>query len=219
MDIGLRQKYQSRRNLLAKTLNAYSQRPNLKAYLELFLSLITVVVFGVFAIRPTIITVGKLLKEIKAKEETVAIMNQKIESLKTAQDIYNNNKDKIEVAKASIPDDPSPHLLVRQIEAASLDTSTSLSTLSVLSVDLLGDTKTTKPQNSQLSLSSENVLSISITAKGAFENLFAFANELEGLRRPIRLNEINMGTVLSEEKEYTLQLTLNKLTLPYLKSN
>src|SRR4030042_1069686 len=85
MDIGLRQKYQSRKNLLAKTLNAYSQRPNLKAYLELFLSLITVVVFGVFAIRPTIITIGKLLKEIKAKEETVVIMNQKIENHKTSK--------------------------------------------------------------------------------------------------------------------------------------
>jgi Tfp pilus assembly protein PilO len=217
MDIGLRQSYKSRRNLLAKRLNTYSQKPDLRAYLELFLSLITIIVFGVFAIRPTIITIGKLLKEIKSKEETLGIMNQKIENLKTAQEVYNKNKDKIEIAKASVPDEPSPHSLVRQIEAASLDSSTTLSSLSVSAVDLVGDTGTADLQNSQTSLADENVLSISITAQGEFDRLLSFANELENLRRPIRLNEIGMGMV-SEEKVNTLQLSLNHLTLPYLKS-
>jgi Tfp pilus assembly protein PilO len=217
MDIGWRQRYASSRNLLKKTIQTYNKRPDLKAYLELFLSLATITIFGVFAIRPTIITIGKLIIEVKAKEETVTTMNQKIENLKGAQEIYNKNIDKIEVAKMAVPDEPLPHLLDRQIEAAAADTSVDLTSLSISGVDLLGVTNTQTVQETISGLSNENTLTFSISAKGNFDSLASFIRELENLRRPIRLNEVGLGKSASQGNENILQLTLNKLSLPYLK--
>ena len=82
MQIGWRQKYATSRNLFTKTMASYSQKPSLKAYLEILLSLFTISILGIFAIRPTTITIGKLYNEIKAKEETIKRMDQKIQNLK-----------------------------------------------------------------------------------------------------------------------------------------
>ena len=93
MQIGWRQKYATSRNLFTKTMASYSQKPSLKAYLEILLSLFTISILGIFAIRPTTITIGKLYNEIKAKEETIKRMDQKIQNLKNADELYTKEKD------------------------------------------------------------------------------------------------------------------------------
>jgi hypothetical protein len=219
MNIGWKERYASTKNLLTKTIQVYNQKPDLKAYLELFLSLATIVIFGLFAIRPTLINIGKLLTEIKAKEDVVNTMNQKIENLKTAQEIYNQDKYQVDVAKLAILDEPSPQTLIRQIEAASQNNSVSLTGLSISGVDLLGVTNTQVTSETAQSLADENILTFSVTATGDFNPLISFLKELENLRRPIKLNEVILGKVNSAQGESVLQLSLTKLTLPYLKND
>jgi hypothetical protein len=219
MNIGWKERYASTKNLLTKTIQVYNQKPDLKAYLELFLSLATIVIFGLFAIRPTLINIGKLLTEIKAKEDVVNTMNQKIENLKIAQEIYNQDKYQVDVAKLAILDEPSPQTFIRQIEAASQNNSVSLTGLSISGVDLLGVTNAQLPSETTRSLADENILTFSVTATGDFNPLISFLKELENLRRPIKLNEVILGKVNSAQGESVLQLSLTKLTLPYLKND
>jgi Tfp pilus assembly protein PilO len=219
MNIGWKQRYTSSKNLITRTIQTYNQKSDLKAYLELFLSLAAIIIFGLFAIRPTLINIGKLLTEIKAKEDVVNTMSEKIENLKTAQQIYNQNKGKVDTAKSAILDEPSPQTLIRQVEAASMDSSVFLTNLSISGVDLLGVTNAqVTPQTAQ-SLTDENILTFSLTVTGDFNPLLSFLKEVENLRRPIKLNEVTLGKVISSQGESVLQLSLTKLGLPYLKDD
>jgi len=50
----------------------YSKKQDVRMFMELLLSLATVSLFAVFAIRPTLITIAELYKEIQGKKTTVA---------------------------------------------------------------------------------------------------------------------------------------------------
>ena len=219
MNIGWKERYTSSKNLITRTIQTYNQRSDLKAYLELFLSLAAIIIFGLFAIRPTLINIGKLLTEIKAKEDIVNTMSEKIENLKAAQQIYNQNKGEVDIAKLAILDEPSPQTLIRQIEAASMDSSVFLTNLSISGVDLLGVTNAQVTPETAQKLTDENILTFSLTVTGDFDPLLTFLKEVENLRRPIKLNEVALGKVISSQGESVLQLSLTKLSLPYLKND
>jgi hypothetical protein len=55
------------RQKLIRNLNAFYQKPVAKVSLELFLSVGTIIFFAMFAIRPTLLTMSDLVKEIEDK--------------------------------------------------------------------------------------------------------------------------------------------------------
>lgn len=87
-------------------------------FLEIILSLAAISFFSIFAIRPTFLTIAELLKEINTKKETAAIMDTKIKSLQTAQEILNQESIRIPIIDLSVPKSPQPQIFVRQIEGA-----------------------------------------------------------------------------------------------------
>jgi len=74
--------YARYKDFFLNILRVYYAKPNIKIYLELILSLTTIVIFSIFAIKPTVLTIIELNKEIQAKEETVRKINQKLDALK-----------------------------------------------------------------------------------------------------------------------------------------
>jgi len=116
MSTTFRDRYLRSKYIVQKTIHDYSEKPALRAYLEIFLTLITVSLFGIFAIRPTLITIGRLLQEIKAKESTLTVMNDKVSDLLVAKDLYNREEDKINLIDEAVPKSPKPDNLALQIE-------------------------------------------------------------------------------------------------------
>ena len=57
------------RQQLTTTLLSFYHRPVAQVSLELFLSVATVVFFAVFAIRPTLVTMSNLIKELEDKRQ------------------------------------------------------------------------------------------------------------------------------------------------------
>src|SRR3989339_1895714 len=95
-------RYARSRYMVQKTIREYNERPSLKAYVEIFLTLTAISLFGLFAIRPTLITIGKLLQEIEAKKSTLTTMNEKIGNLRTAEDLFARESEKIKLVKEAI---------------------------------------------------------------------------------------------------------------------
>ena len=60
---------------------AYEDREDIRVFIELLLTLVAVFVFSVFAIRPTLNTIGGLTQEISSKKETIDIMDKKIANI------------------------------------------------------------------------------------------------------------------------------------------
>jgi len=94
----------------------YRRRADLRAYLELLLSIATIGVFALMALRPTVLTISNLLTEINTKEETSKQMDQKIQNLQTAQSILSQQKNNIAILASAVPTSPDLASYVRQIE-------------------------------------------------------------------------------------------------------
>src|SRR4030042_569746 len=116
MALGWRNQYLRYRELFFNIIAVYKQRTDLKVFLEILLSLVTISFFGIFALKPTFLTIGQLITEVRGKEETVAKMEQKINDLNMAQSFFSQQPEKISLVKSAIPEIPEPQTFVRQIE-------------------------------------------------------------------------------------------------------
>jgi hypothetical protein len=115
MALGWRKDYLRYRSYFLNIVNVYKQRRDVKAFLELILTLVTISFFALFALKPTLLTIIELLREIEAKEETVEKMDTKIQNLQQAQTLYIQEAARIKLLETAIPDKPAPDLFVRQI--------------------------------------------------------------------------------------------------------
>ena len=141
MALGWRKDYLRYRSYYLNIVNIYKQRQDVKVFLELILTLAAVSFFALFPLKPTILTVIELLKEIGAKEKTVEQMNTKIQNLQQAQTLYVQEEAKIILLETAVPDDPAPDLFVRQIEGLATSYPVNLLGITIGEVTLLGEAK------------------------------------------------------------------------------
>ena len=88
------------------TLQQFYQKPVAKVSVELFLSIGAILFFAVFAIRPTLLTMSDLIKEIQDKQKLDKQLSQKIASLSTVQPLYLRLQDQISLLDEAIPSSP-----------------------------------------------------------------------------------------------------------------
>ncbi|MDP1710294.1 MAG: hypothetical protein Q8L28_01635, partial [bacterium] len=89
---GWRKEYSRYKEYFLNVVNLYKQRADLRVFLEIILSLTTITIFAIFALKPTAVTIIGLVNEIKDKENSLSGLNQKINDLKTARNIYNQSQ-------------------------------------------------------------------------------------------------------------------------------
>ncbi len=74
----------NKRSQLTTTLLQFYDKPIAKVSLELFFTVAAVIVFALFAIRPTLSTMGKLIKELEDKQALNQKLAQKVAALSTS---------------------------------------------------------------------------------------------------------------------------------------
>ena len=200
----LQDRYVRTKQLAQRAIREYNEKPALRAYAELFLTLLAISLFGLFAIRPTVKTIGNLIKEIEAKNETLKIMNEKVNNLNTAKDLYTKEASKIKLINDAVPNQPKPDILALQIEQLSLEKKVVINSMSIEGVKILGESDINKQD-----------ISLSLGITGAYFDLINFAEGLEELRRPIKYDAITLTSAAA--KGDVLIMNLGNLTTPYLK--
>lgn len=185
--------YTKYRSYFSNNLNKLKKKDELKAYLELMLSLITVIIFSVFALKPTLVTIALLFKDIRYKEDVIQKMDVKIDNLKKAQDLLTRESVKISYVYEAIPISPEPETLIRQMEGISQTKGLPLSFLNLGSAGLKGTVNPTSNLILNLSFSSD------------FSDTLDFTKALETLRRQIVITRIYMN---SEQQKGTSDFQL-----------
>lgn len=196
MALGWRSGYLRYKRIFFNIAALYEQRQDLKAFLELFLSLGAIAIFGIFALRPTLLTIAKLYKDIQAKEEIVKSLNQKAQAFVQAQTIYNQERPRISLLDTAIPDKPSPELFVRQIEGLVTKYSVDVLGLSLGKLTLLG-TSTEEVRKDSLP-EGTGAISFSLSVKGNFTQLSSFLSDFESFRRPIKIDTFSINASETE---------------------
>lgn len=116
---------------LISILNSFYANPVARASTELFLTLGLVLFLGVFAIRPTIVTMSDLLKEIETKQKLDKDLTNKIAALQTAQTEYLNIEQSLPLLNSAIPEQPEIIQSAKLVEKIASDTQVVIKSLSI----------------------------------------------------------------------------------------
>ena len=205
MALGWRSQYSRYKGFFLKAFVVYKKRQDVRMFLEIILSMIAISFFASFALRPTVITISELVKEIKSKEQTVAIMDQKIQDLAAAKATFNRESARIPQVLAAVPDSPTPETFVRQIEGLAAKNSLSLLGISVEEVTLVGEAKPSTSDSETSFPQGARDLTFSANLSGSYPGLLTFLSDLEKLRRPGKIDTVIIAT---SEKDGVKILTI-----------
>ncbi|MDP3994652.1 MAG: hypothetical protein Q8P91_02390 [bacterium] len=197
-----RKEYLRYKSFFLSISDLYRKKRDLRMYLEILLSLATISFFGVFALRPTLLTISQLVVEIKSKKETIAIMNIKIKNLESAQQILLQETYRLPLLDTSVFDTPKPEVIARQFEG--------LSNKNIVKISGLSFEKTTLkplPENSE-------AINLTVSAAGSYQGLYSFLKDVENLRIPVQIDTFQIGTAKAEDKTF-LTLAISG-RIPYL---
>jgi len=195
-----RKEYSRYQKYFLNVVSLYKRRQDLRMFLEIILSLVTISFFALFAIRPTFVTVSDLLNQIRTKEDILAQMETKIRNLTQAQINFNAQSQRLALLETAIPDSPSPESFIRQVEGVSRRDGVSVLGATTGEVTLTGTQGKTKADEELEALpeGADGVV-VSVTTTGNYENLVAYLSEFESLRRPLWLDLFSLNLVDSDE--------------------
>lgn len=193
MALGWKKDYLRSRELFLKLLLLYRKREDIKKFLELMLSLATVLIFSIFALKPTILTISQLIRDNKVKEESIQKMDTKIKNISLAQNSLQENANKIPIIYSSMPESPSPETVMRQVEGLATLNSVKILGSSFGETTLIGQEKE-KGKTKEIFPEGIKGFSFSISATGNYTSLLNFLKNIENLRRPIRVNSVNLSS-------------------------
>lgn len=216
MALGWRKEYLRYKEFFLNIVALYKRNQDLRTFLEILLSLATISFFTFFALRPTLITIAELYKNIQSKEETIVKMDTKIQNVSSAQNIFDSESPRIPLAQSSIPDNPTPEALVRQIEGLAVDSSVNLLGVSIGQVVLAGEEKKVPVSEGDIAPLPEGAraLTFSVSVSGPYPSLSRFLTELESLRRPIKIDASGLTSSKTEEGNKLVLLVSGRV--PYL---
>lgn len=216
MKIDWRQNYQNYRKIFLKNYEYYKSREDIRSYLELVLNLVAISVFSLFAIKPTAITIIDLNKEIKAKEETLKKMNNKINNLQQAQAIIENKESSIKLLEESIPKEHQAEDFMRALGGVATINNLDINSISTQNIPIIGTPK--EIEKSKLKLPEEiKTIHFSASFKGNFSDIIEFTKKMENFIRPIEFESTSLSKKVNEtEEENTEELSLSIImNLPY----
>jgi hypothetical protein len=223
MNPGWRLNYLRYKSYFQNMIGRYREKSDVRAYVEILLSLATVSVFAIFALRPTLLTIATLMKEIESKRETLEQMQAKIDKLNSAQTLYDRERSRIDILFTSIPTNPNPEVFARQIEGFSEKHGLSIAEINIGEAVILGkDTKSTSSTEKGLSpLPGESLgLNVSATYTTDLDRYFSLSNfvsDFEKSRRPAKIDTIRIKTTTdTKERIKVLEFDI-EARLPYFR--
>lgn len=195
MKQGWRGQYYRYRGYFLDILNLYKKRSDLRAFVEVILSLSTITIFLVFALKPTVLTIISLVKEIKGKQTTISGLNQKISNLSKAQVLFTQNQDSISNIDIAVETKPEPDTVSKQIIGLSAKNSVNILGLSVGQITLIGKPSLANVVSESKPLPGDTrEMSVSINIQGDYSNMLSFISDFESLRIASKIDLVGINS-------------------------
>lgn len=212
---GWRGSYYRYKGFFLNIVELYKKRADLRMFLEIILSLSTIIIFTVFALKPTAVTIIELVKEIENKKATVVTLDKKIGDLEIAQEVYSRNQNILSAINSSVPNSPEPQIFSSQVESLSRNNSVNILGVSIGEAVLQG-LEDKKAVSSELKPFPQNAreLTVSISVSGNYQNLVSFIQSLEKNIRPIKMDIVGFNTTQNDLEQVISVIISGRI--PYL---
>lgn len=169
------------------TLETTVQKPKVRAYTTSILSLLSVSLFGWFAIKPTIQTILYLRREIADKQVINQQMEEKITSLIEAQAGYQKAQPSLLFLKQATPTDPELLELLLQFKHLAANVGVTIDTVQLPTAPLLGQESTQSADETQAPLP------IQLSVNGNYVAIKSFIEGLLNMRRIAMVDSMKLS--------------------------
>lgn len=199
-----------------RELQQFYQKPIAKVSVELLATLIVVIVLAFFAIRPTLLTMSQLLKDIDDRKKTGESLGKKIATLSTLSTEYPTVRREVSLLDVAIPNTPNFDGFMRRLEKIAANNNLIIE--SIQATQLPKETATNTGANaSAMTVASQiTSFSISINFKGEYAKVRNTLNDLMTMDRYATLNSLTFNAKRDElEKTNILRTTANLRVVYY----
>jgi len=176
--------------------------PIIRTYGSTIFSLLVMIVFIIFAVKPTVETIFVLQKKLTETKQILDKLTQKTNNLDKAKQNYDNLgqdiKDKI---SAAIPDNIQLSSVIAVLEQISKNHDASISALQIQPQTIIAKSQNTNDSTATDSsnTSSDNVseISFAVNLTGDYGNLLSVLSDLRNSSRLISLDKISVSQLSS----------------------
>lgn len=199
MATGWRSSYYRYKELFLNVAAVYKKRADLRAFLEIVLSLVAVIIFLLFALKPTALTIINLVQQIKEERNTLELLTQKVNDLQEASTVLAQNQSYVKDIDTAVSTIPEPETFAKQISGIANRNGVSLTSLSFENIVLVGNYGTLiaskdvepLPENAH-----EMVYMISV--KGDYTGISNFIKDMENMRVISKLDSISISSSVKD---------------------
>lgn len=175
------------------TLIQFYQKPVARVSLELILSIGAIIFFAIFAIRPTLLTMADLVKEIEDKTELDQQLGQKIAALSTVQNEYFAVEDQLGVLDEAIPSQPEIEQALKIVEKIASDNQLVISSIQLQELPEDAPPEVSFDQKERISLP------MNVNLTGDYQSIRQFIEDLRANRRALIVDSIVFS--VSEQRQ------------------
>lgn len=173
---------------LTTLLDRFYHSPVALVSFELFLSIAVILFFAVFAIRPTLLTMSDLIKEIEDKRTLDSQLGQKSAALAAAQSNFTGLEERSKVLDEALPRGVDMVYVLKVLEKIASDQNLTIANMTVLTIPADPPAETTIAQLERTSMP------VQIVVTGSYENIRGFAERLRESRRSFVIERITFST-------------------------
>lgn len=199
-----------RYSLFYQRLSLVYQRPEVKASLEVVLSVFTVALLIFAAIRPTLTNITSLQKKIEDLDSANKKADNKIAQIFNAQTQLDNFQSKLHLFNEAVPDKFSYGDMAGRIEVMAKKRALTVETITMPGVKLFGDGKGTGEWSAKLIKADVTKIvqaGVQFVVSGNPRNVRAFIEDIENMDRLTMLNSIIMMAEIGQARSETLKAT------------
>jgi len=189
-------------------IEPFLAQPKVRAYTMAILSFFTLSFFGYFAIRPTLITISNLKKQIVDASYVDKKLEEKINALSEAQIQYESIKPDLEIVQAALPQETKFSPFIKTLERIASESGTNLTSLSFPAVDLSPLEATDAAR--------EIPIEFSLQILGDYSGITNFIKTLTNFERLAIIKKMRLST---KEEKGSLNLILTGYTYYYVPLN
>jgi hypothetical protein len=215
MALGWREPYVRYKEFFLNISALYKKRADIRAFLEIILSLSTITIFISFALKPTALTIISLLREIQEKKTTVSALTQKVNNLQTAGRILGDSRGLVPSIDQAVSTNPNPDVFSKQISGLASKNATTVLGISFGETVLVGTLPTKKTSSEIKSLpSGSKEMPFSISLKGDYLGIISFINDFNNSRIASRVDSLGISS--SETDTGRVIVAIISGRVPYL---
>lgn len=205
MNFNYHSEYQRYRKYIQNLVVAGTKKPAALISLALVATIFFASVLAIFALRPTLVTISSLVREIQDEKATIQALDNKVVALKQAQQVLERLENRLYLLENAIPSSPSLEEFVKQIEI--IAAKNKIITLEFSQKDLI-------LKNSSASAGPVHLSSIPVTVVigGNETSIRSFIADLELLARIAVVKSVNLTAVALQNREkqpYPLTADIN----------